>query len=74
MSELSIIGEPEVLEDVATHPAWLALKAAVAELQPLQSHDGSVEKAKPRFVALARIPPLSRNPGAKILNKVHAQP
>ena len=48
MSELSIIGEPEVLEDIATHPAWLALKAAVAELQPLQSHDGSIEMAKPR--------------------------
>jgi len=52
MSELSIIGEPEVLEDVATHPAWLALKAAVAELQPLQSHDGSIEMAKPRAAKL----------------------
>jgi hypothetical protein len=52
MSELSIVGEPEVLEDVAAHPAWLALKSAVAELQPLQSQDGSVEKAKPRASAL----------------------
>jgi hypothetical protein len=52
MSELSIVGEPEVLEDVAAHPAWLALKAAVAELQPLQSQDGSIEKAKPRATAL----------------------
>jgi hypothetical protein len=52
MSETSIIGEPEVLEDVAAHPAWLALKAAVAELQPLQSHDGSVESEKPRASAL----------------------
>jgi hypothetical protein len=49
---IAIIGEPEVVEDIATHPAWLALKAAIAELQPLQSHDGSVEKAKPRAAKL----------------------
>jgi len=45
---MSIVGEPEVVEDLAKHSAWLALKAAVAELQPLQSQDGSVEKAKQR--------------------------
>jgi hypothetical protein len=38
----SIIGEPEVVEDLALAPAWLSLKAAVAELQPLQVKDGSV--------------------------------
>ena len=48
----AVIGEPEVLEDVATHPAWIALKAAVAELQPLQSQDGSVESAKTEGAAL----------------------
>ena len=52
MSELSIIGEPEVLEDATAHPAWIELKAAVAELQPLQSQDGSVESDKPRAVQL----------------------
>ncbi|GAA2225269.1 DUF6421 family protein [Herbiconiux moechotypicola] len=38
----SIIGEPEVVEDLAALPAWLSLKAAVMALQPLQAHDGSV--------------------------------
>jgi hypothetical protein len=52
MSNKSIIGEPEVLEghdqhghDLATHPSWLALKAAATELQQLQSQDGSIEDA-----------------------------
>lgn len=31
--------------DVVTSPAWLDLKAAVAELQPLQVHDGSIPDA-----------------------------
>ena len=52
MSELSIVGEPEVLEDVAAHPAWIALKAAIAELQPLQSQDGSVAESKPEAMRL----------------------
>ena len=39
----AIIGEPEVLEDeLATHPAWLDLKAAAGELQIRQSQDGSI--------------------------------
>jgi hypothetical protein len=44
-----IIGEPEVVEDVitaaelASHPAWLRLKAAAVEMQALQAQDGSVE-------------------------------
>ena len=47
MSNKSIIGEPEVLEhtDLATHPAWLALKAAAVELQPMQSQNGAIEDA-----------------------------
>lgn len=52
MSAMSIVGEPEVVEDLAKHPTWLALKAAVTELQPLQSQDGSIEKAKPRAAKL----------------------
>jgi Family of unknown function (DUF6421) len=43
----SIIGEPEVVEDARlaeNSAAWLDLKAAVTELQPLQAQDGSVEK------------------------------
>src|SRR6187402_2529942 len=49
MSNKSIIGEPEVLEydvtDLAAHPAWLALKAAAVELQPMQSQNGAIEDA-----------------------------
>jgi Family of unknown function (DUF6421) len=53
MSNKSIIGEPEVLEhgalmsaeELAAHPAWLALKAAAVELQPLQSQNGAIEDA-----------------------------
>ncbi len=42
----TIIGEPEVVEDdLALHSAWLALKAAAAELRLLQVHDGSVPDA-----------------------------
>lgn len=41
----AIIGEPEVVEDAvdASLPEWAALKAAVTELQPFQSHDGSID-------------------------------
>ncbi len=45
-STATIIGEPEVVEDtVVTDPAWLALKAAAVELQPLQIKDGSIPDA-----------------------------
>jgi hypothetical protein len=37
-----IIGEPEVVEDVESSVAWLALKDAATELQGLQAQDGSV--------------------------------
>ncbi|HEV7742204.1 MAG TPA: DUF6421 family protein [Pseudolysinimonas sp.] len=43
-----IIGEPEVVEDASSaerSAAWLDLKAAATELQPLQAQDGSVAKA-----------------------------
>ena len=36
------IGEPEVVEDLALHPAWLRLKAAATALQGCQITDGSV--------------------------------
>jgi hypothetical protein len=45
MSNNVIVGEPEVLEDEA---AWLTLKAAVAELRPLQIQDGSIPTPKDR--------------------------
>jgi hypothetical protein len=44
-STTAIIGEPEVLEEVATHPAWLALKGAVTELRGSQTQDGSIPDA-----------------------------
>lgn len=46
--EKSIIGEPEVVEDVsdvAQNPAWLALKAAATDIRPLQVQNGSIPKA-----------------------------
>ncbi len=41
-TENAIVGEPEVVEDVALLPAWLNLKAAIAQLQPLQEKSGAV--------------------------------
>ncbi len=38
----ALVGEPEVLEDVAVSAAWLRLKAAATELQALQIKNGSV--------------------------------
>jgi hypothetical protein len=43
LSNNAIVGEPEVLEDSA---AWLSIKAAVAEIRPLQVQDGSIPLAK----------------------------
>jgi len=56
----AIVGEPEVLEDtlsaeaLATHPAWLELKAAATAIQPHQAKDGSVpdEDAHPQCRSL----------------------
>ncbi|MBX3092073.1 MAG: hypothetical protein KF801_06135, partial [Cryobacterium sp.] len=39
-----MIGEPEVVEDVATNPAWIALKKAATDIRPLQVQDGSIPK------------------------------
>ena len=44
----AIIGEPEVVEDLAQHPAWLRLKGAAVELRELQAHDGSIPSAHGR--------------------------
>lgn len=44
-NEKSIIGEPEVVEDVTASEPWLALKAAVTDIRPLQVQDGSIPKA-----------------------------
>ena len=44
-SSHAIVGEPEVVEELATLPAWLRLKSAASDLRPLQAHDGSIEDA-----------------------------
>ncbi len=44
-SPRSIVGEPEVVEDVASSPAWLDLKSAATELQTYQVKDGSIPDA-----------------------------
>ncbi|MEP6479972.1 MAG: DUF6421 family protein, partial [Rhodoglobus sp.] len=41
----AVVGEPEVLEDVASHPAWLDLKGAAGNLREIQAQDGSVPEA-----------------------------
>jgi hypothetical protein len=55
MSTHTIIGEPEVLEDVASHPAWSRLKTAIAALQALQEHDGSVAEAAAGLPHIAEV-------------------
>lgn len=47
VSASAIVGEPEVVEDVAAadlaaHPAWLSLKSAAERLQSAQMKDGSI--------------------------------
>ncbi len=42
----SIIGEPEVVEDIATDARWLDLKDAAASIRPLQVKDGSIPDAE----------------------------
>ncbi|WP_207455115.1 DUF6421 family protein [Herbiconiux sp. SYSU D00978] len=64
----AIIGEPEVVEDgriataeeVATHPAWLALKAAALELRPHQIKDGSIPDAAAHGAAREHVATVSR--------------
>jgi hypothetical protein len=38
----AVVGEPEVVEDLATNPSWQRLKSAVASIRPLQVQDGSI--------------------------------
>ncbi|HEY8911717.1 DUF6421 family protein [Lacisediminihabitans sp.] len=38
----AIVGEPEVVEDLVSAPAWLSLKAAVEEFRTFQVKDGSL--------------------------------
>jgi hypothetical protein len=38
----AIVGEPEVVEDLVSAPAWLSLKAAVEDFRRLQVKDGSI--------------------------------
>ncbi|MDQ1607684.1 MAG: hypothetical protein QOE16_416, partial [Microbacteriaceae bacterium] len=61
-SSNAIVGEPEVVEharraaeDIATHPAWLRLKAAAIALQPLQIKDGSVPEPADRAAARSSV-------------------
>lgn len=56
----AIIGEPEVVEDVATSAAWLDLKAAATELQSLQTQDGSVPEASDHARATALVSRITR--------------
>jgi len=51
----ALVGEPEVLEDVATHPAWLRLKAAATALQSVQAQDGSITEASAHPNAAAQV-------------------
>ncbi|BDZ49426.1 hypothetical protein GCM10025867_16670 [Frondihabitans sucicola] len=56
----AIIGEPEVVEDVATSAPWLDLKAAATALQALQVQDGSVPEAADRNAAEALVSRITR--------------
>lgn len=51
----AIVGEPEVVEDIAAHPAWLQLKDAATALQSLQAQDGSVPEPGDHAVARAHV-------------------
>jgi hypothetical protein len=44
----AIVGEPEVVENLATHPAWLSLKAAVSDIRAAQMQDGSLSDVADR--------------------------
>jgi hypothetical protein len=51
----ALVGEPEVLEDVAHHPAWLRLKSAATALQAIQVQDGSIPVAAAHADAAAHV-------------------
>jgi len=51
----ALVGEPEVLEDVATLPGWLRLKAAATAMQAIQARDGSVPEPTDRADAAGHV-------------------
>lgn len=51
----TIVGEPEVLENVAKHPAWLLLKDAATALQALQVQDGSIPEIAAHATATTQV-------------------
>ncbi|GAA2986039.1 hypothetical protein JOD63_002333 [Microbacterium terrae] len=51
----AIVGEPEVVEDVEVHPAWLSLKAAATALQAIQHQDGSIPDAADHTAARTHV-------------------
>ena len=51
----SVVGQPEVLDELAQHPAWLALKSAATELQGLQQQNGSLSDDADRNRAAALV-------------------
>ncbi|WP_349903640.1 DUF6421 family protein [Parafrigoribacterium humi] len=51
----AIVGEPEVVEDIATHPSWLALKEAASALRPLETQDGSIPDASQHGAARGHV-------------------
>ncbi|TFB98940.1 DUF6421 family protein [Cryobacterium sp. HLT2-28] len=55
VAQEALVGEPEVLEDVAASPAWLRLKAAATALQALQVKNGSVPEATAHPDAAAHV-------------------
>ena len=55
VAQEALVGEPEVLEDVAASPAWLRLKAAATALQALQVKNGSVPEATAHTDAAAHV-------------------
>ncbi|MDQ1571793.1 MAG: hypothetical protein QOF79_2467 [Actinomycetota bacterium] len=54
-SQDAVVGEPEVVEDIATHPVWLSLKSAVAAIRPLQIQDGSIPDENAHATARALV-------------------
>jgi hypothetical protein len=56
----TIVGEPEVVEDVATASAWANLKAAASALQPLQVQDGSIPEADAHAEARGHVAVIAR--------------
>jgi hypothetical protein len=61
----ALVGEPEVVEDartidLASHPAWLRLKAAASALQTMQAQDGSIPEPGDHADAAAQVATLTQ--------------